>query len=72
MINGLSMSLRHIHIPSDICLQYFELYRFHNLNFPFYTRYVDDCFALLNSRELNLLNINILSVIKSFDDRVYI
>ncbi|XP_042900825.2 uncharacterized protein [Parasteatoda tepidariorum] len=65
MTNGLAMGNPLSPILSDIYMPYFESKLFKLLTFPFYKRYVDDSFALLEDNNCNLDQI--LNVMNSID-----
>ncbi|XP_054709828.1 uncharacterized protein LOC129219457 [Uloborus diversus] len=65
MSEGLAMGNPLSPILSDIYLHYFETKLFETITFPFYVRYVDDCFVLLDQNHNN--NEFLLSTLNSID-----
>lgn len=60
MSEGLAMGNPLSPILSDLYMHYFEIKLFKLIQFPFYTRYVDDCFVLL---DLSIQDINAILVL---------
>ena len=65
MTDSLAMGYPLSPILSDIYMHYFETNMFQLVKFPFYVRYVDDCFVLLDLSQSDLDGI--LSIINSID-----
>jgi hypothetical protein len=65
MTDGLAMGNPLSPILSDIYMHYFEVKLFQALKFPFYVRYVDDCFVLMDQDNSDISHV--LSVMNSID-----
>ncbi|XP_054719035.1 uncharacterized protein LOC129228383, partial [Uloborus diversus] len=65
MSEGLAMGNPLSPILSDIYMHYFETKLFETITFPFYVRYVDDCFVLLDQNHVD--NEFLLSTLNSID-----